>query len=202
MQEIIARTRSFRRFIEKEPISTAILRELIDLARLAGSARNGQPWQYLLANTPEICAKIFPNLGWAGYLTDWPGPVPGERPSAYILCLLNKKRLRGSEGEAQFDLGVATQNMLLGAMEKRIGGCRIGSFKPQLARLFDLPEHLHLSLVVALGKPRETVIIEECRDEDDIRYWRDEHGVHHVPKRSLESCLVEAALRWSPTDQP
>ncbi len=194
MQEIIARTRTFRRFIEKDPISKSTLLDLIDLARMGGSARNGQPWQYMIANTPELCEKIFPYLGWAGYLTDWKGPVEGERPSAYILCLLNKNRLKGPESEAQFDLGVATQNLLLGAMEKRIGGCRIGAFNPKLASLFELPDHLQLSLVIALGKPREVVIVEDCKDEDDIKYWRDEHGVHHVPKRSLESCLFDTKL--------
>ena len=191
MQEIIAKTRTFRRFSQKEQISMTILHELIDLARLGGSARNGQPWQYMAVNTLDLCAKIFPYLGWAGYLTDWKGPVEGERPSAYILCLLNKNRLKGPETEAQFDLGVATQNLLLGAMEKRIGGCRIGAFSPKLASLFDMPEHVAISLVVALGKPRETVIIEECKSEDDVRYWRDENGVHHVPKRSLEDCLLD-----------
>jgi nitroreductase len=191
MKEIIAKTRTFRKFFENEKISTATLENLIDLARFGGSARNGQPWQYMLVNTPELCGKIFPYLGWAGYLIDWKGPEPGERPSAYILCLLNKKWLKGPESEAQFDLGIATQNLLLGAIEEKIGGCRIGAFSPKLADLFRVPEHLHLSLVIALGKPRETVTIEECQNDDDIRYWRDENGVHHVPKRSLTSCLVE-----------
>lgn len=195
MQEIIAKTRTFRRFNQKEPISMTTLHELVDLARLGGSARNGQPWQYMVVNAPELCARIFPYLGWAGYLTDWKGPIDGERPSAYVLCLLNKNRLKGPESEAQFDLGVATQNLLLGAMEKRIGGCRIGAFNPQLASLFDMPEHLAISLVVALGKPRETVIIEECKSEDDVRYWRDENGVHHVPKRSLKTCLLNLQLK-------
>ncbi len=194
MQEIIAKTRTFRRFVQKEIINTATLHELIDLARLGGSARNCQPWQYMVINSPELCAKIFPYLGWAGYLPDWKGPVEGERPSAYILCLLNKNRLKGPETEAQFDLGVATQNLLLGAMEKRIGGCRIGAFNPKLADLFKTPDHLKLSLVVALGKPRETVIIEESKDEEDIRYWRDEHGLHHVPKRPLKSYLINLEL--------
>lgn len=194
MQEIIARTRTFRRFNQKEAIPTSMLHELIDLARMGGSARNCQPWQFMLINNSDLCEKIFPFLGWAGYLSDWKGPSEGERPSAYILCLLNKKRLKGSEGEAQFDLGVATQNILLGAMEKRIGGCRIGAFSPKLAQLFKMDDFLHLSLVIALGKPRETVIVEECRNDDDIKYWRDEHGVHHVPKRSLKSCLVDLEL--------
>jgi len=194
MQEIIARTRTFRRFNQKEAISTSFLHELIDLARLGGSARNCQPWQFMVVNTPELCAKIFPHLGWAGYLSTWKGPAEGERPSAYILCLLHKHRLKGPESEAQFDLGVATQNIMLGAMEKRIGGCRIGAFSPDLAKLFKMGEHLKLSLVIALGKPKETVIIEDCKDDDDIKYWRDEHGVHHVPKRSLTSCLVNLEL--------
>lgn len=195
MQEIIAKTRTFRRFVEKDRLSMATLEELVDLARLGGSARNGQPWQYMLVNDPDVCARIFPFLGWAGYLADWKGPVEGERPSAYILCLLNKNWLKGPESEAQFDLGVATQNILLGAMEKRIGGCRIGAFNPKVAELFVLPDHLQLSLVLALGKPRETVIIEESKDDDDIRYWRDEQGVHHVPKRSLKSSLLPLELR-------
>jgi nitroreductase len=195
MQTIIAKTRTFRRFHGNEPIDTRTLKELIDLARLGGSARNGQVWQYMLVNKPELCEKIFPHLAWAGYLPDWKGPAPGERPSAYILCLLNRNWLKGPESLAQFDLGIATQNILLGAMEKRIGGCRIGAFNPKLQNVFDLSEHLEISLVLALGKPKETVIIEESKNDDDIKYWRDENGVHHVPKRSLEKCLVEAKVK-------
>lgn len=195
MQEIVARTRTFRRFVQKEPISMTILHDLIDLARLGGSARNCQPWQYIIVNTPDECSKIFPFLGWAGYLKDWKGPEEGERPSAYIVCLLNRNWLKGSDREAQFDLGIASQNLLLGAMEKRIGGCRIGAFNPQIRSLFELPEHLEISLVIALGKPRETVIIQESKDEEDIQYWRDEQSVHHVPKRTLKDCLVNCSLR-------
>jgi nitroreductase len=194
MREIIAKTRTFRRFFQKESISMDVMHELVDLARLGGSARNGQPWQYMIINTPELCEKVFPFLGWAGYLSDWKGPVEGERPSGYILCLLNTNWLKGPESEAQFDLGVATQNLLLVAMEKRIGGCRIGSFNPKLAALFQLPSHLQVSLVVALGRPRETVILEECKTDSDIKYWRDDEGLHHVPKRSLDSCLVTSDL--------
>lgn len=194
MQEIIAKTRTFRRFQENERIDKNTLLELVDLARLGGSAMNCQPWQYMLVTDPDLCSQVFPYLGWAGYLPDWKGPVEGERPSAYILCLLNRNWSKGSDELAQFDLGIATQNLLLGAMEKRIGGCRIGAFSPKLQTLFDLPAHLEISLVLALGKPKETVIVENCSDDADIKYWRDDSGIHHVPKRSLESCLVEFDL--------
>ena len=116
IKELVARTRSFRRFHESEPVTMEVLYELIDLARLAGSARNVQPLKYLPVNTPKINNRIFPTLTWAGYLKDWPGPPAGERPAAYIVCLLDTTLSSG----ADCDLGIATQNILLGSAEKGI----------------------------------------------------------------------------------
>ena len=189
MIDLIERTRSFRRFEQDKAIDLILLKELVNLARLGGSARNCQPWQYAIITESADCEKIFPYLGWAGYLTDWKGPEPGERPSAYILCFLNRNWLKGSDKEAQFDLGIATQNLLLGAMEEGIGGCRIGAFSPKLADIFKLEQHQELSLVVALGYPAEQVVIETSRD-GDIKYWRDENELHHVPKRELSEILT------------
>ncbi len=196
MKEIISKTRTYRRFREERRIKRQTLLGLLELARLGGSARNCQPWQYLIIDQPEECAAVFPLLGWAGYLTDWRGPEPGERPSAYILCLLNRNRLKGSELEAQFDLGIATQNLLLGAMTEGIGGCRIGSFSAKIADLFEMPEHLAPGLVIALGYPAETVVLEETAGAD-IRYWRDAAGIHHVPKRPLTDLVIELPCRDS-----
>ncbi|MGI9569964.1 MAG: nitroreductase family protein, partial [Desulfobulbia bacterium] len=119
---------------------------------------------------------------------------PGEQPSAYILCFLNRNWLKGSDKEAQFDLGIATQNLLLGAMEKGIGGCRIGAFSPKLAGIFKLEEYQELSLVIALGYPAEQVVIETSAD-GDIKYWRDENELHHVPKRELNEILTSVEFR-------
>ncbi len=194
LQHLITRTRTYRRFHEEEPIETTMLHELLELARLAGSARNSQPWQYSLINEHKQCEKVFPYLGWAGYLSDWKGPVVGERPGAYILCFLNTHWLNGSREEAFFDLGIASQNLLLAAMQKGIGGCRIGSISPKLATSLTLPDHLRLELIIALGKPKESVIVEDCQTEEDIRYWRDEKNVHHVPKRGLKDILISVSL--------
>jgi nitroreductase len=191
IDQLIAKTRTHRKFREQERIAGNTLTGLIDMARLGGSARNGQPWQYAVINDRESCSAIFPYLGWAGYLTDWQGPVDGERPAAYVLCLLNRQWLKGSEKEAHFDLGIATQNLLLGAAELNLQGCRIGAFSPKLANLFTLPEHLTLELVIALGAPAEKVVIEESKTADDIRYWRDNDQVHHVPKRPLKEIVVQ-----------
>ena len=189
MIDLIERTRTFRRFDQSRAISRPLLEELVNLARLGGSARNCQPWQYAIITTEEEREKIFPYLCWAGYLSDWKGPVPGERPSSYILCILNRQWLKGSDKEAHFDLGIATQNLLLGAMEQGIGGCRIGAFSPTLADIFTLGEYKEISLVVALGYPTEKVVIDPC-SKGEIKYWRDEEDVHHVPKRGLGEILI------------
>lgn len=190
LNELVKATRTFRRFKQDQPISDATLEELVDLCRLGGSARNSQPWQYAIVTDPDDCAKIFPYLGWAGYLSDWKGPAAGEQPAAYIICLLNRKWLKGSDQEAQFDLGIATQNLLLRAMELGIGGCRIGAFNPKIAEILNPGADLEVSLVIALGYPAEEVVIESCESDDGIKYWRDADDIHHVPKRKLEDILV------------
>lgn len=194
LQHLIEATRTCRRFVEDAPIDTATLRDLVDLARLAGSARNCQPWQYGLINDSKSCAAIFPFLGWAGYLRDWPGPPPGERPSGYILCLLNHHWTKSSTKEAYFDLGIASQNLLLGATAHGLAGCRIGSFSPAIAKLFALPDTLSLELVIALGQPGEDIIVEPVVEPENIAYWRDEQGRHHVPKRGLDDILIPLTL--------
>lgn len=46
-------------------------------------------------------------------------------------------------------------------------------------------------LLVALGYPAETVVLEDLGSEGDVRYWHDAQGVHHVPKRTLAQILIE-----------
>jgi len=186
LYDLIRKTRSCRRFVEDEPIAMETLRYLVDLARLGGSARNLQPLKYVLVNTPALKAKIFPHLGWAGYLKEWTGPQEGERPAAYIVCLLDTRLSK----EADCDLGIATQNLLLGAAEKGLGGCRIASLAPGLRDVFDLDDHLQVLQVIALGRPAETVFLNEQGPGEDIKYWRDTDQIHHVPKRPLQEIIA------------
>jgi nitroreductase len=141
----------------------------------------------MLSGDPQRNALIFPHLRWAGYLTGWGGPAEGERPSGYIL-ILGDKNLRPTFG---CDHGIAAQSILLGAVEKGFGGCILGSVqKEALTEALQIPEHCEILLVIALGKPKEQVQIEPLGETGDIRYWRDEQGVHHVPKRSLEELII------------
>ena len=188
IDDLIRQTRSTRRFVQSEAVSIETLRELVNLARLSPSASNKQPLKYILFNTPEQNALIFEHVGWAGYLSDWPGPAEGERPAAYIIILGD---CHVSEA-IDCDHGIAAQSILLGARERGLGGCILGSIKrAPLRSALKLDVRYRIMLVIALGKPAEQIVLEEVGPEGDIKYWRDADGVHHVPKRSLDEIIVE-----------
>lgn len=187
LKDLIRHNRSYRRFYQDHEIDQATLRELVALARFSASAANLQPLKYILSATPEKNAVIYEHLGWAGYLKDWPGPEKGERPSAYVV-VLGDKRIRKNFG---CDHGIAAQTILLGAAEKGLGGCIFGSVRrEELHRALEIPDDFEILIVIALGKPKETVVIDPLGPEGSIKYWRDEDGVHHVPKRDLDELIV------------
>lgn len=185
--DLVKKNRSYRRFYENHSLSYQILEELVDLARLTATGSNMQPLKYILSCDSSKNDRIFPYLAWAGYLKDWSGPSQGERPSAYIIILHDKniKHILGC------DHGIAAQTILLGATEKGWGGCMIGSVdKKGLQESLRIPPEYEILLVIALGKPKEKVVIEPLGPEGNIKYWRDSQGVHHVPKRSLDEIIL------------
>jgi nitroreductase len=187
IRELLIKNRSYRRFYQDTVMDTVVLRQLVDLTRYTASARNIQPLKYMLFNTPEKNALIFPCLSWAGYLKDWPGPEEGERPSAYIV-ILGDHDITESFG---CDHGIAAQTILLGAVETGFGGCILGNVnRKQLQITLSIPQRYEVLLVIALGKPKETVVIETTDPTGDIKYWRDSLQVHHVPKRRLEDIII------------
>jgi len=187
IKDLILQNRSYRRFYQESTIALNTLRDLIDLARLSASARNRQPLKFILSCEPEKNALIFPHLVWARDLKNWPGPPEGERPSAYIVILWDK-----DIADSTFcDEGIASQSILLGAVERNLGGCIIASVdKDNLRQALEIPLRYEILLVLALGKPKEKVVIEEVGTSGDIKYWRDSNNVHHVPKRRLDDIIV------------
>ena len=187
IRDLIVKNRSCRRFHQEIAIELEVLRELVDMARLSPSAANLQPLKYILSCDLEKNALIFPHLAWAGYLKDWQGPCEGERPSAYII-IAGDTEISKSFG---CDHGIAAQSILLGASEKGLAGCIIGSVERQkLREVLDIPSRYEILLVLGIGKPTETIVIEAVGPTGDIEYWRDSEGIHHVPKRSLDELIV------------
>lgn len=184
---LVRSSRTVRRFHQNIPVARETLRGLVDLARLAPSGSNMQALKYKLTCDPETNAAIFPLVSWAGYLKDWPGPVEGERPAAYITIVLDT----AIHKVAGIEHGIAAQTIMLGAAERSLGGCIIGSFRrAELREVLGLDERYELLLVLALGRPLEQVVLEELPADGSVVYWRDEAQVHHVPKRSLDDLIL------------
>jgi nitroreductase len=188
IEDLVRANRSCRRFNQDRAVSSETLRWLVNLARFSASGANLQPLKYILSCRRETNDAIFPCLGWAGYLKDWPGPEPGERPAAYILVLGDTEIAR----DAGCDHGIAAQSILLGAREKGLAGCMIGSVnRKQIRSLLRLPDNLQVLLVIAIGEPKENAVCDPVGPDGSIRYWRDDNHIHHVPKRSLSEIIVE-----------
>ncbi len=190
LKDLILRNRSYRRFQQDETVPTEVLHELIDLARCSPCAANLQELKYIVSNNSEMNERIFSCLAWAGYLQDWHGPDEGEKPAAYIIILgdtaISKK--------FTVNHGIASQSILLGAVEKGLGGCIFGSINRELLReKLSIAPQFEILLVLALGYPVEEVILEEMAAEGSVKYWRDEQQRHHVPKRRLNDIILKTS---------
>jgi len=183
MKELVRKARSFRRFDEKDRIPESVLRELVDLARITPSGGNSQPLRYRIVSQKEECDAVFPHLQWAAFLKDWPGPAEGERPTGYIVLL--------AEGNPMDAVGIAGQTIQLAATDMGWGTIMLGSVdRDKVRAALKLADPWKIKIVVALGRPAETVLLEEVHEGDSLEYYRTADGVHHVPKLALEDVLV------------
>lgn len=191
-KDLVLKNRSYRRFDASHTIDHSVLTGLIELARICPSAANLQNLRYMpLWEKPQL-DLVFDSLKWASYLRYWEGPQPQERPSAYILILCPKQTSKFHHTDA----GIVAQTMLLGAAEQGLGGCMLASVdREKISTELNLPADLDICLVLALGKPAEEVVIDEVIDPDDIEYYRDGDGIHHVPKRALDDLIIRAESR-------
>jgi nitroreductase len=187
LRELVEQNRTRRKFDQSKSIPAGDLVELVDMARFVPTGMNKQPLKYLVTTDPEQCAQIFPLLGWAGYLKDWAGPDEGQRPTGYIVMVLDKE-IAETPG---CDHGIAAQTIMLGAVEKGLGGCIIATVnRGKLGRIFNLPGRFEILLVLALGVPAQEVVVEPLPSDGSIKYWTGEDGRHHVPKRGLDEVLL------------
>jgi len=186
IKELLLKNRSYRRFYQENRISTDDLKSLVELTRYCASGRNAQTLKYVLISEEDKCEEVFKTLSWAGYLSDWTGPKEGERPAAYIIQVNDEKL-----GKNFFcDDGITAQSILLGAVEKDLGGCILRAFTKDLAKIIEVPDEMRVVQVIALGKPKEEVVIDDIKD-GDFKYWRDDKDVHHVPKRTIDELIIK-----------
>ncbi|MEF2781659.1 nitroreductase family protein [Erysipelotrichaceae bacterium HCN-30851] len=189
LKDLVLRNRSYRSFDEKREIKKEELLDLVEHARLCASSVNQQPLKYYLAYTKEDLNKIQPLTGWAKALKK-ELPYPGHYPQAFIVICQDMQIASNMQAFLK-DVGIVAQTMLLRAVENKLGGCMIGNFNPKdLSKVLQLDEYLMPHLILAIGKPDETIILEDAKPGQNISYYRDEDDVHHVPKRSLDELII------------
>ena len=181
--EAILSRRSIRRFQQK-PVDLEILKRCVNAARVAPSAANLQPLEYCIVSDKALCAQLFTTLHWAAYLQPKWTPSDGERPTAYIVVLVRDTQNPYYER----DVGFATENIVLAAEGEGLGSCVLLNIEhAKIQDILKIPLTLAVDSVIALGYKAETAVVEDMKDS--VKYWRDEHQVHHVPKRRLEEIL-------------
>jgi nitroreductase len=190
LKDLLIKNRSYRRFHSSVNLSKDIVENIIESARYTCSARNFQPLRFIYSINPEMNERIFQTLSWAGALPNWNGPCTEEKPSAYIIITSSHNNVKWT----MFDCGAAAQSMLLTATNHGFGGCIFGAInKKHLAEILNLSDESEIIVAIALGKPKEEVIIEDMLDEK-YNYWRDKNNVHHVPKRKLSDLIIKTYI--------
>jgi len=180
---VIQSRRSIRRFQQK-PLDIKLLTTFVDAARIAPSAANLQPLEYMIINEKTLCEKVFPTLGWAGYIKPKWTPKESERPTAYIIILVKEDLKK----YYKWDVGLAAENLMLLAEQNSIGSCLLLNInRERLRSLLNIPESLYIDAVVALGYKAEKAIMEDM--QDSVQYYRDEQEILHVPKRKLKDIM-------------
>jgi nitroreductase len=182
--EVAISRRSIRRF-KDIPIPREILERCINAARLAPSASNLQPLEYIVVDGAQLLPQVFSTLKWAAYISPAGNPPQGKRPKACIIILKNRDI---GVSSSVYDVGAAMENIILVALEEGVGSCPIASVdRDKLRRTLDIPSGYEIPLVLALGYPDESPIAESF--DGSVKYWKDEDGVLHVPKKKLEIVL-------------
>ena len=173
------------RHVRDRPVPREVLRTCVDAARLAPSGANLQPLEFVIVDEPDLVSRIYPTIKWAMYIRPAHDPPAGKEPRAYILIL---KRKEVNPGWALCDVGAAMENIILVALDEGVGSCALLSVDFDTVRsTLRVPDEYETSLLIALGYADESPV--EAPFEDSVKYWKDEKGVLHVPKKSLETVL-------------
>ena len=190
VKDLIAKNRSYRGYDESRKLTKEELMDLVDCARLSASSVNLQPLKYYIAYEEEEVKRIQKLTAWARALPLIKLPHEGMCPTGWVVICQDKK-IAPNTDRFQKDVGIAAQSMLLRATELDLGGCMIGNFKPKEVRKeLNLPETLEPLLLVAVGKPAETIVLVDVEDDGKTNYYRDKNDTHYVPKRKLEDVVL------------
>jgi len=139
------KTRRSVRVYTQEPVAKDVIEDIVDCGRLAATARNEQPWEFVVVTDPQIRQRL------AGLAVN--GPFIADAPVC-IVTLCKEGMYYVEDGSA------ATQNMLLAARAHGLGSCWIaGDKKPYAQAVLDVigaPAGYKLVSLIAIGYTQVT----------------------------------------------
>ena len=189
LKDLVLAARSFRKYDQTHEVKEETLRGLIDIARISNSGTNLQPFKYKIVTERSLVDQVFSVTKWGARYKNYSGPADGERATAYIvICCDTRIRTAATAG---IDTGIVAELLVLAAWEAGLGSCMIVNFAKDKCRgILGLADHLEPMIVIAFGKPNDTIVLEEIDEGESTDYYRDENGVHHVPKRKLKDIII------------
>ena len=184
LTKLLRRNRSHRGYDAGFKVRPDQLRKIVEVNTLTPSARNAQSLRFRPV-LGDQAAKVTGCIRLGGALPELHLPLPGTEPNAYIIVCSAAEQ----SADLFIDLGISAQSMLLKAVELGLNGICIAAFdKEKIADALALP--LEPLLVLAIGKGAERIELTEIGENDSHDYYRDGHGVHHVPKLRADDLII------------
>ena len=151
MIKAIETRRSIRKYDPDKPVTKEQLRQLLEAAMLAPSARNTRPWEFIAVTSRKILDEIVKIHPYAQMC----------KTATAAIVVVGVPQEDGLEGYFAQDCGAATQNILLEAADMGLGTCWCGVFPREervapFTELFEIPEPKIPFCVIAVGVPDES----------------------------------------------
>ena len=174
--------RSIRRY-DRKPVDRTLLLDMVNAARLAPSAVNLQPLEYIIVDDDAAVSRLFERTRMGALLPESERPTAEVRPAAFIAVLVNTGIMKSGY---EYDVGCAVQNALLSAVAFGLGACFIRNIdRDEIRSLLAVPAGYEVDTMIAVGYSAQEAVAEDTGG-NDVRYYMDGNGVHRVPKRPME----------------
>ncbi|NYT11243.1 MAG: nitroreductase [Methanomassiliicoccales archaeon] len=158
----IKKRRSIRKYTKK-PILEKDLRELLEVARLAPSGSNRQPWEIILVRDETRKKELVPLCKDQKFIADC---------SVLLVGVDNPE-----QKWQRVDLAIAFDHIALAAVEKGLGTCWIGAFdREAVARYLKVPEGKVVTACLTLGYPAEDPEPRHRKEMEDLFHWEEYGG--------------------------
>ena len=164
--EAIIKRRSIRCYTGKD-VEKSSIELLLKSAMYAPSARNEQPWHFIVIDNKELMEQIMKVHPYASMLSD----------ASVAILICGDEKLELSKGYWPVDCAAATQNLLLAAYSLGLGAVWLGVYpRPErqvgIRKIFSLPTHVHPFSLVSIGYPAEEKSVPDRFKEQRIRWNR------------------------------